>query len=258
MSDQAPIESNGVLVVDDNSFNRDGVTLYLKNHGYEVYEAGDEAEAFKLAQAHRPRMAVIDIVIPTHAGAKANIDKSVGIHLVRRIKDLDPQAGIVVFSAHEDRGGEVWELVRDGVRGVAYLFKGVRPERLLQALRDTAAGHVILDGISADSRPRLSEEILNRLSPAERPWVDLAVVLLHTLSEREREVAIRLAFSQTNAAIAAALNIAPKTVENHISHVYEKLGFDELEKRAPTLRKSSLLAKACMIYDLANKDIPDR
>ena len=128
----------------------------------------------------------------------------------------------------------------------------------LQALRDTAAGHVILDGISADSRPKLSQEILNRLSPAERPWVDLAVVLLYTLSEREREVAIRLAFSQTNAAIAAALNIAPKTVENHISHVYEKLGFDEIEKRAPTLRKSSLLAKACMIYDLANKDLRDR
>lgn len=246
-----------VLIVDDDAFNRYGINLYLSNHGYVVHEAGDEDTAFAIAQRVRPTAAVVDIVIPAAPQARANIERSVGIQLVRQLKDLKPQMGVVVFSAHEDRGGEIWELVRDGVRGIAYLFKGVRPERLLDALRDTTAGHVILDGISAESRPRLTEEILKRLSPEERPWVDMAVMLLSTLSEREREVALRLAFSQTTAGIAAALGISAKTVENHVSHVYEKLGLKEVDDRAPTLRKSSLLAKAYMIYDLTYNDTPD-
>ncbi len=253
MTTSSPVDIP-VLVVDDDTFNRDGIHLYLTNHGYAVHEAGDEASAFAAAQRHMPAAAVVDIVIPPTAHARANIERSVGIKLVRRLKEMNPQMGVVVFSAHEDRGNEVWELVRDGMRGIAYLFKGIRPERLLEALRDTIAGHVILDGISAESRPGLSEEILNRLSAAERPWVFRAVALLPTLSPREREIALRLAFSQTNLGIATALGISTKTVENHVSHVYDKIGFAEIDVRAPHLRKSSLLAKAYMIYDLANSD----
>lgn len=242
-----------VLVVDDDAFNRKGLNLYLTNHGYEVLEAGDEAGAVILAEQQRPIAAVVDIVIPTIAASRANINKSVGIHLVRLLKTNDPQMGIVVFSAHEDRGAEVWELIRDGFRGIAYLFKGVRPERLLQALHETITGQVILDGIPATGRPKLAEEIINRLGPDERPWVEKAVVLLPTLTEREWEVALRLAFSQNTAGIAVALDIAYKTVENHVGRVYSKLGLNEVDDLAPHLRKSFLLAKACMIYDLARQ-----
>lgn len=240
-----------VLVVDDDAFNRKGLNLYLSNHGYTVLETGVETEAIALAEQYQPQAAVIDIVIPANPSSRANINKSVGIGLVRKLKQLNPNMGIVVFSAHEDRGAEVWELIRDGQRGIAYLFKGIRPERLLQALRDTTNGQVILDGISPSGRPKLAEEILIRLTPEERPWVEKAVVLLPTLTEREWEVALRLAFSQNTSGIANALDIAYKTVENHVGRVYSKLGLNDVDERAPQLRKSFLLAKACMIYDLA-------
>lgn len=243
-----------VLVVDDDTFNRDGINMYLSRRGYTVFEAGDAAAAFALAEEHQPATAIIDIVIPPHELARANINKSVGLHLVRRLKGLNPQMGIVVFSAHEDRGGEVWELVRDGHRGIAYLFKGIRPERMLEALRDTTAGHVILDGIAAASRPKLVEEIYNHLSPEERPWVDLAVMQMPSLTEREQQIALRLAFSQNTTGISMTLGIAQKTVENHISRVYDKLGLSAVDERAPHLRKSSLLGKACMIFDLSNAE----
>lgn len=253
MTTSSPVDIP-VLVVDDDTFNRDGIRLYLSNHGFTVHEAGDQAAALDMAQRHMPTAAVVDIVIPLKANTRANIERSAGIQLVRRLKELNPQMGVVVFSAHEDRGNEIWELVRDGMRGIAYLFKGIRPERLLEALHETVIGYVILDGISAESRPGLTQEIMNRLSSAERPWVNRAVALLSTLSEREREVAVRLAFSQTNMGIAAGLGISPRTVENHVSHVYDKLGFSEMDLREPGLRKSSLLAKAYMIYDLAQVD----
>lgn len=247
-----PPGDRSVLIVDDNAFNRDGIAFYLRTLGYSLAEAGDEAGALVEAERCRPWAAVVDIVIPPTEDAQALLSQSVGLRLVRKLKQLDPAMGIIVFSAHEDRGGEVWDLVRDGMRGIAYLLKGVRPERLLQALHDTAAGRVVLDGISPAGRPRLAEEIRDRLSPEERPWVDRAVALLPDLSDREREVALRLANSQNTIGIAAALSITPKTVENHISRVYDKLGLAGVDTRAPHLRKAVLLAKAWMIYELSN------
>lgn len=247
-----PPDGRSVLIVDDNAFNRGGIALYLHTLGYSLAEAGDEAGAMSEAIHRRPWAAVVDIVIPPTADAQALLSQSVGLRLVRELKQLDPAMGIVIFSAHEDRGGEVWDLVRDGIRGIAYLLKGARPELLLQALHDTAAGRVVLDGISPAGRPRLAEEIRERLSAEERPWVDMAVALLPDLTDREREVALRLANSQNTIGIAAALNISIKTVENHISRVYDKLGLSGVDSRAPNLRKSVLLAKAWMLHELGN------
>ncbi len=44
-----------VLVVDDDTFNRDGIRLYLSNHGFTVHEAGDQAAALDMAQRHMIR-----------------------------------------------------------------------------------------------------------------------------------------------------------------------------------------------------------
>jgi HD-GYP domain-containing protein (c-di-GMP phosphodiesterase class II) len=44
------------------------------------------------------------------------------------------------------------------------------------------------------------------------------------LSERETEVLRLVARQETNAGIAAQLKIAPKTVERHVTHVFDKLG----------------------------------
>lgn len=239
-----------VLIVDDNDFNRDGLALYLQNSGYATLEAGDAATAYDLAEAHRPDSAVVDIVIPTAAGTSALIAHSVGVELARRLKALDPTLGVVLFSAYEDRGREIWQLIREGARGVAYLLKGSRPERLRQALDDVRAGHVILDGDAAAGKSQLVEELRTHLSPAERPWVERAVRLLPTLSPREEDVVRRLAASHNTQGIVETLGISHKTVEHHVRSLYDKLGLSDADMAAPTLRKATLLAKACMIYDL--------
>ena len=246
--------SSCVLIVDDNDFNRAGLGLYLSSRGYVPVEAGDEATAIAVAEEHQPGSAIVDIVIPVTAGGRAHINQSVGLSLVRRLKTLDPTMGIVVFSAYEDRGGEVWDLIRDGVRGIAYLLKGSRPERLLEALEATRAGQVILDSDAALGKRQLASEIRAHLTSAERPWVEEAVRLIPTLSARELDVARRLAASHNTQGLAQALGMAPKTAENHIGHLYDKLGLSGVDTSAPELRKSALLAKACMIYELTQAD----
>ena len=239
-----------VLLVDDNDFNRDGLALYLRGYGYHTLEAGDGETAYELAAAHRPDSAVVDIVMPASPGSLAQIGRSVGVDLARRLKALDPAMGVVLFSAYEDRGGEIWELIREGVHGLAYVLKGSRPERLRQALDDARAGHVILDGDAALGKSQLVQELRDHLSPLERPWVERAVRLMPTLSPREEDVVRRLAASHNTQGLIEALGISQKTVEHHVSSLYDKLGLSEADTTAPTLRKATLLAKACMLYDL--------
>lgn len=240
-----------VLVVDDNAFNRQGLVLYLVSKGYRTVEAGDEATAAALAAADPPVAAVVDIVIPPTPDGRALTGHSVGLQLVRRLKTINPAMGIVIFSAYEDRGSEIWEFVHEGMRGVAYLLKGESPDRLLRALKDTEAGHVVLDIGSVTNTRRLVQEMRARLSADEQPWVERAVRLLPTLTEREWEVTRRLASSHNNVGIAEAMGITPKTVENHIGRIYDKLGLSAVDNHAPQLRKVVLLAKACMIYEFS-------
>jgi len=239
-----------VLIIDDDVFNRSGINTYLTRHGYTVMEAGDEETALLLAGEHKPHAAIVDIVIPSTPYAPTNSNRSVGIQLARHLKRLDPGMGIVIFSAYVDRGAEVREMVREGARGIAYLKKGVRPERILRALKDTISGRLVLDGITAGTKAKFAQEFLDQLTPEERPWIEKAILLVPTLTDREWEIALRRASSQNIAGIAISLGITSKTVENHITHIYEKLGLDHVDRRAPTLQKSSLLAKACMLYDL--------
>lgn len=243
-----------VLIIDDNEFNREGMAFYLHRQNLLTLEAGDENSAFEIAEQTHPWAAVVDIVIPNQAGDRAISSESVGLQLVRRLKRLDPWMGIVIFSAYEDRGSQVWDLVREGVRGVGYLLKGSPPERLLQALHDTAAGRVVLDVNGAITRDDLIRDLRTHLSPEEQPWIERAIQLIPLLTPREREIAARMANSQNNQGISESLGIKFKTVENHVSRIYDKLGLGNVESEAPNLRKALLLAKAFMIDDLSSME----
>lgn len=240
-----------ILVVDDNPFNREGLVLYLEGRGYATCQAGDGAGAIAAAEEHQPTGAIVDIVIPEEEGGRAHLDESVGLSVVRNLKQRNPSMGVVIFSAYDDRGSDIWSLVREGARGLAYLVKGTRPRHLLSALEQTLAGNVVLDPEALTNPRHLEDELWRQLSPEERPWVERALALLPALTEREMEVALRLANSQNLYGIAESLAISQRTVENHVTNVYSKLGLSAVDGQAPSLRKSMLLAKACMLYELA-------
>ncbi len=245
--------SQTVLVVDDNHFNQGGLELYLKSQGYQTLAAGDHRSAVELAARHLPPLAVVDIVLPATPFGPAESHLSLGLEVVRLLKHMNPSMGVVIFSAFEDRGPEVWSMVRDGMRGIAYLLKGSRPERVLAALEETAAGNVLLEPELARAANQMAEEMRARLSPEERPWVEYAANAIDSLTPREAQVVWRVAASHTTQSIATSLGIKRKTVETHSARAYRKLGFGELESKAPTLRRSVLLAKACMLYQLTHR-----
>jgi CheY-like chemotaxis protein len=93
-AESPPVQT--VLLVDDNLFNRKGISRYLKRKQFLVLEAGDEATAWQLATTQFPAMAVIDISIPASANEPSRVQNNFGIRLAKRLKTTYP-AAVVLF-----------------------------------------------------------------------------------------------------------------------------------------------------------------
>lgn len=239
-----------ILLVDDDVFTRIGLCLYLQEQGYVVVEAGDAETARLLVAEQRPPVAIIDIEIPKTKMSSNTRQNSTGVELAIWLKERYPTLGIVLFSAYEDRGQELLKLVQQGVRGVGYQLKGSRPSKLLQAVQGVMKGQVMVDAEVTQLR-RTAMELLARLSPTERFWVEQTLDRLVHLSPREMEVAQQVALGHTVKGTAEVLCLAPKTAENHLGRIYDKLGLDQMHLEAPHLRQVTILAKAFLIYDLS-------
>lgn len=239
-------EATLALIVDDNAFNRHGVRDYLLLHGFAVIEAGDQRTAWEHTRQARPRVAVIDLVIPETPDVRARPHETRGILLAQQMRAFAPDMAIVLFSAYEDRGPEVAALIEQGGGGLAYLLKGCPAENLLNAIHMTLQGHIVID--PEVSQPgRLAHLVLARMDPVERSWVEQGLSRLKELSAREWTIAGHIRNARNTKAIARALNLAEQTVENNISRIYQKLG---LNCAATELRPLVLLVRILQLNDL--------
>ena len=111
-----------ILIVDDDSDQRQIRALLLSQAGFEAFEAGDVAGAKIIAAAEHPQAAVVDLRLPTVED---------GLALVRDLKALNPATRLVVLTG----------------AGINVLAR--RPERLLvdQLLIKPAPTAALIDAI---------------------------------------------------------------------------------------------------------------
>jgi NarL family two-component system response regulator LiaR len=131
-----------------------------------------------------------------------------GIEAIRRIKDRQPQARILVLTtfAGED---QIFPAIQAGALG--YHLKDSRPEELVQAIRQVHRGESSL-------HPVIARKVLEELSrPSERPPTP------DPLTPREVEVLRLVAQGLGNPEIAEELVIAEGTVRTHVSSITGKL-----------------------------------
>ncbi|MDP9842602.1 response regulator transcription factor [Streptosporangium lutulentum] len=189
-----------VLLVDDHPVVRRGLAALLGTlPGIEVVaQAGTGQEAVREAALNRPDVVVMDLRMPSMDGVQATR------HIVR---DHPATAVLVLTMFHED--ALVAEALHAGARG--YLLKTAEQDEIERAIRAVAAGDAIFSSAVAG-------RVLGRITPARDTPV------LPQVSPREREVLDLVATGATNAAIADRLKLSPKTVGNHISAIFLKLG----------------------------------
>jgi DNA-binding NarL/FixJ family response regulator len=142
-----------------------------------------------------------------------------GIQATREIRKRFPEIKVLVLTTYgEDEW--VFDAIRSGAAG--YLLKGTPREKLVAAVKGTAAGEAHIDpGVGG----KLLAQVARNLAPAETTVVNL-------LSDRERDVLKLLAQGLTNAEIAERLYITRGTVRNYISAILTKLDVEDRTQAA--------------------------
>jgi DNA-binding NarL/FixJ family response regulator len=191
-----------VLIADDHGIVREGLRAVL---GAEpdievVGEAATGKEVVERAAKLRPDVILMDIQMPGINGIEAT----------RRILEANPHVGVVVLTMFED-DDSVFSAMRAGARG--YVLKGADPSEILKVLRAVAGGEAYFG-------PEIALRLMTFFS-ASKPASPAEA--LPELTAREREILDLIAQGHTNAKIAAHLFVSPKTVGNHISHIFTKL-----------------------------------
>ncbi|MBB5800496.1 DNA-binding NarL/FixJ family response regulator [Saccharothrix ecbatanensis] len=190
-----------VVIAEDSTLLREGLTRLLAEAGFDVVAAVEDAPTLMAAvDEHRPDAAIVDIRMPpTHTDE--------GLRAAVSLRKLYPETGVLVLSQYV-RVSYAAELLDAGADGVGYLLK----DRVSDLVEFAAAIRRVGSGGSA-----FDPEVVSRLLVRRRDDSD------GRLTERERAVLSLMAEGRTNQAIAQRLFIAERTVEKHCTSIFTKL-----------------------------------
>ncbi|HEY2151236.1 MAG TPA: response regulator transcription factor [Vicinamibacterales bacterium] len=181
-----------VMVVDDHSLLRTGVAniINLEPDLEVVAEAANGREAIDAFVRHHPDVVLMDLRMPEMEGVEA----------IRRIREIDPQARVVVLTTY-DADEDIARALQVGAK--AYILKDIDADALVACIRAVLDGKTYLAPAAA---AKLAEHVTQvQLTPRE-----LAAIRL-------------VASGQSNKEIATALDISERTVKSHLAHLFEKL-----------------------------------
>ena len=186
------------VVVDDHTAVREGVKMILtRDPGVSVVgDAASGEAALDVVARERPQVVVMDVRMRGMDGLEAT----------RRITAAHPGLGVVLYTAHGERG-LLSEALDCGARG--YVLKEAPPDDVVRAVKAVAAGGAYVE-------PTLASDLVTPTAADRLP----------ALSAREREILGMLANGSSNPDIAARLYISPETVRTHVRNAMAKLEAD--------------------------------
>lgn len=201
-----------VFIVDDHAMVREGLCLLLERTKDLAFcgEAGNVAAALQGIARSRPDLVLLDL----------DLGPEDGLALLPRLPPLLGEPKVLVLTGIRDRARHEAALLA-GARGL--VLKDRPPETLLEAIRKVHAGEIWFD------RPLL-ESALSRAMRSPEPAASPEAAKVATLTAREREIVELVGRGLKTDQIGERLSISEKTVRNHLSAIFDKLGVsDRLE-----------------------------
>jgi DNA-binding NarL/FixJ family response regulator len=206
MTDPGPTAVR-VLLADDDPLVRAGLAMMLGGASdiRVVAEAGDGAEAVRLAAQHAPDVILMDIRMPAMDGLSAT----------EALRDRRPDAPEVIILTTFDADEHVLRALRAGAAG--FVLKDTPPAEIVAAVRQVAQGRPVLS-------PAVMSRLIARVTGSRRDLRrDRARDTLDELNDRERDVALAVGEGKSNAEIGATLHLSVPTIKTHISRILTKL-----------------------------------
>ena len=192
-----------IVLAEDNTLLREGISLLVKSAGHEIVGiAASGPEILPTLLKHRPDIAVLDVRMPPSF-------RDEGLRAAIEARGDLPGLPVLVLSQYVEQL-YARELVADQSGGVGYLLKDrvFSDDQFIEALRRVARGGTVLD------REVIAKLLGRRAGDAP----------LGALSPREREVLALMAEGRSNMAIAQALFVTEKAVSKHSTSIFTKLG----------------------------------
>ncbi len=204
-----------VVIADDQTLFRSGLARLLDGDERVsvVGEAVDGNDAVKIALALKPDVVLMDIKMP-------NLD---GIEATRQIVTENPKIKVLMLTTFE-ADNHVIQALKAGASG--YVLKDSQADAIVSSVLAVVAGERVMASAVAN---RVLEMLTGATTPKE---------FYDGLTAREVEILKLLATGMANKQIAYKLKISEKTVRNHVSNMYEKLGiYDRAQAVLYAVRK---------------------
>jgi DNA-binding NarL/FixJ family response regulator len=205
-----------LVLAEDDLLVREGLLQILAGvSDLEVVGTCEDVDGLlEMISREQPDVVLTDIRMPP-----SKTDE--GIQVAARLRQTDPQVGVLVLSQHSDPQ-YVLKLLETGSDRRGYLLKERIHNRaqLSSAIRTVSEGGSVID-------PKIVEVLVDARARGDRsPLLEL--------TPREREVLAEIAEGKSNSAIADSLVLTKRAVEKHIHSIFMKLGLadaDDVSKR---------------------------
>lgn len=201
-----------IILVDDHSIVREGIKQLLELDGdiKVIGEAGDGEKGLELIDELNPDVVLLDIDMPVMNG----------LQVLEELHKRGSKQKVLILTIHNEVE-YLFRAVEIGVSG--YVLKDSESSILKSAIYTIHGGENYID---ATMTPLLKEKkYMEELQQEARSKDKL-------LSGREMEVLCYLAEGLYNKEIASVLQISEKTVKNHVSNIFKKIGVSDRTQAA--------------------------
>lgn len=199
-----------IIIADDHMMIREGLKQLLELDGTMkvIAEANDGEECLNLLNKRiHPDIFLLDI----------NMPKKNGIEVLEYIKQNKIPVKVLILTVHN----EVEYLLKAVDIGIdGYLLKDSSYDELKEAIDVVISGNTY---IQPSLLPALNESMEDYALDKEK---------IECLTKRELDVLRLISEGCSNKKISDGLSISERTVKNHISHIFRKIGVEDRTQAA--------------------------
>lgn len=202
-----------VIIADDQTILRDGLKTILETD-MEIEVVGmasNGQEAFELCEKVQPDIVLMDVRMPVMNGVEAT----------KAIKEKYPKVHILILTTFDDEE-YILEAMANGAAG--YLLKDIDGEKLIQAVKDTVNGNLMLP---AKVAAKLAAYVSKTMKKSKETLSTVKGNKTDDFTEREKEIIRLILEGKTNKEISNELFLSEGTVKNYISNIYSKIGAED-------------------------------
>ena len=193
-----------IVLVDDHLIMRGGLCMMIETQPDMVVigQAGNRAEAFAVVAAGTPDLILLDL----------DLEGEHSLDFLPELLKAAPGARVLILTGVREPETH-HQAVRLGAMGV--VLKSKAAETLIKAIRKIQAGEVWLD------RSTMANLVTSMSQPKK---IAPEAIKIAALTDRERDVITLIGEGLKNEQIAGRMFISEKTVRNHLTSIYDKLG----------------------------------